>query len=50
MATQGMAPAHPEEVLKGLYLDPMKKTITQATENLDVSRHTLSMPLFYQKR
>lgn len=43
MRTQGMAPAHPGEVLKGLYLDPMGKTITQAAEDLGVSRRTLSM-------
>lgn len=43
MATQGMAPAHPGEVLKGLYFDPMEKTITQAAEDLGVSRRTLSM-------
>lgn len=43
MAAQGMAPAHPGEVLKGLYLDPMGKTITQAAEDLGVSRRTLSM-------
>lgn len=38
-----MPPAHPGEVLKGLYLDPMDKTITQAAEDLGVSRRTLSM-------
>ncbi len=43
MAVQGMAPAHPGEVLKGLYLDPMEKTITQAAADLGVSRRTLSM-------
>ena len=43
MAVQGMAPAHPGEVLKSLYLDPMEKTITQAAEDLGVSRRTLSM-------
>ena len=43
MAAQGMAPAHPGEVLKGLYLDPMETTITQAAEDLGVSRRTLSM-------
>lgn len=43
MDTQGMVPAHPGEVLKGLYLDPMEKTITQAAEDLGVSRRTLSM-------
>lgn len=43
MTIQGMAPAHPGEILKGLYLDPMEKTITQAAEDLGVSRRTLSM-------
>lgn len=43
MAVEGMAPAHPGEVLKGLYLDPMGKTITQAAVDLGVSRRTLSM-------
>lgn len=38
-----MPPAHPGEVLKGLYLDPMEKTITRAAEDLGVSRRTLSM-------
>lgn len=41
MATHGMDPEHPEEVLKGLYLDPMETTITQAAEDLGVSRRTL---------
>lgn len=43
MATRAIAPAHPGEVIKGLYLDPMEKTITQAAEDLGVSRRTLSM-------
>lgn len=43
MATQGIAPAHPGEVLKGLYLDPMNKTITQAAADLGIPRSTLSM-------
>lgn len=43
MENQGMPPAHPGEVLKGLYLDPMNKKITHAAEDLGVSRRTLSM-------
>ncbi|TDS11794.1 HigA family addiction module antitoxin [Sphingobacterium paludis] len=43
MGTQEMAPAHPGEVLKGLYLEPLEKTITQAATDLGVSRRTLSM-------
>lgn len=43
MATQGIAPAHPGEVLKGLYLDPMNKTITQAAADLGIPRSNLSM-------
>ncbi|SEL96055.1 addiction module antidote protein, HigA family [bacterium A37T11] len=38
-----MPPAHPGEVLKGLYLDAMDKTITQAATDLGISRRTLSM-------
>ncbi len=40
---QCMAPAHPGEVLKGLYLDPLEKTVTQAAAGLGISRRTLSM-------
>jgi addiction module HigA family antidote len=43
MEQLGMPPAHPGEVLKGLYLDPLEKTITQAAKDLCVSRRTLSM-------
>ncbi len=37
-----MAPVHPGEMLKGLYLEPLGVTITQAAVNLGVSRKTLS--------
>lgn len=43
MSTPAFSPAHPGEVLKGLYLDPLKITITNAAANLGVSRRTLSM-------
>ncbi|MEX8547911.1 MAG: HigA family addiction module antitoxin [Mucilaginibacter sp.] len=43
MLKQGMPPAHPGEVLKGLYLDPLEISITQAAANLCVSRNTLSL-------
>lgn len=35
-------PAHPGEVLKDLYLEPLGLTITEAAEALGVSRKTLS--------
>ena len=35
-------PAHPGEVLRALYLDPMKVTITEAAEALGVSRKHVS--------
>jgi addiction module HigA family antidote len=43
MLKQGMAPAHPGEVLKGLYIEPLEITITDAAEKLDISRKNLSM-------
>lgn len=42
MIKQGMAPAHPGEVLKGLYLEPLEITITDAAEKLGITRKTLS--------
>lgn len=35
-------PAHPGEVLKGLYLDELDLTITQAAEHLAMPRNALS--------
>jgi addiction module HigA family antidote len=35
-------PAHPGEILRGLYLEPMRVTITQAADALDVSRKHVS--------
>ena len=35
-------PPHPGEVLKGLYIEPLKLTIKDAAKALDVSRSTLS--------
>ncbi len=35
-------PPHPGEVLKGLYLDELNLSITQASEALGVSRNSLS--------
>ena len=43
MLKQAMPPAHPGEVLKSLYLDPLEISITQAALNLGVSRNTLSL-------
>ena len=37
-----MAPLHPGTILRGLYLEPMEITITQAADNLGVARKTLS--------
>lgn len=37
-----MPTAHPGEVLKGLYLEPLHITITDAASKLHVSRKTLS--------
>lgn len=35
-------PAHPGEVLKGLYLEPLGLTVTEAARKLGVARKTLS--------
>ncbi|MEO8064079.1 MAG: HigA family addiction module antitoxin [Pseudomonadota bacterium] len=35
-------PAHPGEILRGLYLEPMNVTITEAAEALGVSRKHVS--------
>jgi addiction module HigA family antidote len=35
-------PAHPGEILRGLYLEPMNITITEAAEALGVSRKHVS--------
>lgn len=42
MTKQGMPPAHPGEVLKGLYLEPLGISITEAATKLGISRKTLS--------
>jgi addiction module HigA family antidote len=42
MLKRGMAPVHPGVMLKGLYLEPMEITITQAASKLGVARKTLS--------
>jgi antitoxin HigA-1 len=39
---QKMPPAHPGEALKGLYLDPLGISVTEAAEKLGVTRKTLS--------
>lgn len=36
-------PAHPGEILKELYLDPLNLTVTEAAKGLQVTRKTLSM-------
>ena len=35
-------PVHPGQVLKGLYLEPLELTITEAAKGLGVTRKTLS--------
>jgi len=42
MIKRGMAPVHPGTILKGLYLEPMEITITQAATQLGIARKTLS--------
>jgi len=42
MIKRGMAPVHPGMILKGLYLEPMEITITQAASKLGVARKKLS--------
>lgn len=42
MLKRGMAPLHPGIVLKGLYLEPLEVTITQAAVQLGISRKSLS--------
>ena len=38
-------PAHPGEILKELLIDPLKLTITDVAEHLNISRKTLSKVL-----
>jgi antitoxin HigA-1 len=42
MMKQEMPPAHPGEVLKELYLNPLEISITDAAGKLKISRKTLS--------
>ncbi len=35
-------PPHPGEVLRGLYLEPLGLTVTEAARRIDVTRKTLS--------
>jgi len=42
MIKRGMTPVHPGTILKGLYLDSMEITITEAANKLGVARKTLS--------
>jgi addiction module HigA family antidote len=39
---QKMPPAHPGEILKELYLDPLEISVTEAAGRLGVTRKTLS--------
>lgn len=45
MAMRMHNPAHPGEVLRGLYLKPLGLTVTDAAKALGVSRKTLSAVL-----
>jgi len=36
------APSHPGSIIRGLYLEPLKLTVTALAEHLGVSRKTLS--------
>ena len=38
-------PPHPGEIIKDLYITPLKLTVTQAAEGLGVTRKTLSLIL-----
>jgi len=38
-------PPHPGEIIRDLYLEPLKLTVTQAAAGLGVSRKTLSLLL-----
>jgi len=40
---QTMPPAHPGEVLKGLYLDSLEISVTDAAKKLGITRKTLSL-------
>lgn len=42
MTMQMHNPPHPGEVIRGLCLDPLEMTVTEAAEGLGVSRKTLS--------
>src|SRR5258708_39966449 len=42
MLQQSMAPVHPGEILKEMYLDPLGITITALAGNLGVARKTIS--------
>lgn len=43
MIKQEMRPVHPGQMLKEMYLDPLKLNQTEAAANLGVTRKTLSM-------
>jgi addiction module HigA family antidote len=45
MLKKGMKPAHPGEVLRTIYMDPLGISQSEAAENLGVTRKTLSMVL-----
>lgn len=45
MATQMFSPPHPGEILRGLCLEPLALSVTDAAKALGVSRKTLSAVL-----
>lgn len=45
MLKKGMKPAHPGEILRTIYMDPLGISQTEAAKNLGVTRKTLSMLL-----
>ena len=45
MLKQGMKPAHPGQILKDLYMEPLALSQTDAAVNLGITRKTLSMLL-----
>ena len=43
MLKRGMAPVHPGEILKEMYLEPLGISVTDFADNLGVTRRTVSL-------
>ena len=43
MLKRGMKPAHPGQILKNMYLEPLALTNGNAADNLGITRKTLSL-------